>query len=153
MNRISALVECGGSVVRQSLCARAVRVAFGLLALAGCAAPTPTAHLATMTPTLAPPTASLTLTRIPTSVPAASTSTPDRYALPPGKAGIIIRNFHSQNLIYAIGNSEYHVPSGGEKFVLLDPGDYKFTVSIRGRQPLNGIQILIAGQLVRNEYN
>ncbi len=89
----------------------------------------------------APPTA--TPRPAPTNTPRpAPTPTPaSQYNVPPGKAGLLIRNYVTSEITFNIKDKEYKIPKSpgggvpGELLIILDPGKYTYSASI----PAGGI--------------
>ncbi len=84
----------------------------------------------------------------PTAVPTVVQPTvASPYPLPPGKGGLIVRNFYGGDMTFTIANHQYKVPGNGETFIVLDPGDYPWSAFIPGKGQAHGTSHIEAGQL------
>ncbi|MBI5877057.1 MAG: hypothetical protein HZB53_05345 [Chloroflexi bacterium] len=113
--------------------------------------PLPTATpTSTSTPTPLPPTATPvppTATRVPpTNTPRPPTATPtspppvntpvNPYYIPPGKSGLLVRNYTGRPLNFNVNDREFVVPASpgtgvpGEQFIILNPGKYTYSANI-----------------------
>ncbi|MGB8647667.1 MAG: hypothetical protein WCF84_20705 [Anaerolineae bacterium] len=97
----------------------------------------------------APPTTAPT--RAPTAVPVRPTATPPpssgKYQLPPGKGGLVVRNYYGGDMTFTINNQQYTVPSNGEQFIVLDPGTYPWSAFIPGKGQAHGSETIEAGKV------
>ena len=70
-----------------------------------------------------------------------------KYPLPAGKGGLIVRNFYGGQADFTINNQTYILPpSGGEVFIVLDPGHYTWSSHLPGVGQAHGTVDITAGQ-------
>ena len=74
------------------------------------------------------------------------------YALPDGKGGLIVRNYYGGDMTFTVANHQYKIPSNGETFIVLDPGDYPWTAFIPGKGQAHGSVHIDAGRLFIEQF-
>ena len=80
-------------------------------------------------------------------VPPPQPSGSAQYPLPAGKGGLIVRNFYGGQADFTINNQTYILPpSGGEVFIVLDPGHYTWSSHLPGVGQAHGAVDITAGQ-------
>jgi hypothetical protein len=92
--------------------------------------------------------------RPPTPTPPQPTPTlAVKYPLPPGKAGLLLRNFYPGPINYTIADKEYQLPASpksglyGELFIVLDPGKHTYSANIHGIGDADGTLDLQADKI------
>lgn len=68
----------------------------------------------------------------------------------PSKTGVLVKNYWGDVLNFTIADTQYTIPSNGQLFIVLAPGDYTFSsnVSSDDRSDQNGEVVLTTGQTV-----
>jgi hypothetical protein len=83
----------------------------------------------------------------PTQQAAQPTAT-SKYELPPGKGGLVVRNYYGGQADFTISNQTHTLPPGGaDVFIILDPGHYTWSSHLPGVGTARGTVDIVAGQI------
>ena len=75
---------------------------------------------------------------VPTSAPTLAPTVPSKYPLPPGKGGLVVRNYYGRDMTFTINGQQYTVPANNEQFVVLDRAPIRGLPSSPARVRLTG---------------
>lgn len=75
-----------------------------------------------------------------------------QYPLPPGKGGLVVRNYYGQDMTFTVNNHQYTVPANGEQFIVLDPGQYPWSAFIPGKGQAHGTATIEAGRIFAQSF-
>jgi len=127
----------------------------------------PTATPVPPTATPVPPTATPRPTNTPTSTPVPPTATrvpatptprptntpvPAKYPLPPGKGGLVVRNWYGDTIEFSVAGQSQFIVYQGEGFFVLDPGTHSWTAHSARYGWANGSATIEAGKLRLQQF-
>jgi len=73
----------------------------------------------------------------------------NRYPLPDGKGGIIVRNYIGKEMTFTIADKEYRIAASpgngvpGEVFIVLTPATYTYSVNVPGGSTSDTITVVL----------
>lgn len=112
--------------------------------------PTNTATPAPPTATRVPPTATKA-PATPTTRPT-NTQVPSKYPLPPGKGGLVVRNWYGDAMDFTIAEQTVMIAASGEAFIVLDPGKHTWSAHIARYGTASGAVQITAGQISLQQF-
>lgn len=102
--------------------------------------------------TRVPPTATATKAPpIPTTRPT-NTAVPSKYPLPPGKGGLVVRNWYGDAMDFTIAEQTVMIAASGEAFIVLNPGKQTWTAHIARYGWASGAVQIVEGQINMQQF-